>query len=422
VTTREEPAPAIVLDGASYRASKRFFEGTHRICAPEETLDRVRPHFPSMGITRIADITGLDRLPVSTVLAMRPNSRTLANGSGKGFTKAAAAASAVMETIEHHHAEHPEFEVTVASYAELAAGSDMIRVEDLPLTRDNVFSVDNDEQWVRGWDLVNGRPAMVPMLLAMMATRHDGSRWNSFSFQMGSNGLASGNHILEAVLAGLYECIERDATTSYKVVGSRLGVPPPRVELAAIKHPDPAELIGRLRSVDVRTTLYDCTIDTAVPTFLATIEDATGALGRYTGYGTHLDPSIAMIRAITEAVQARAVYVAGSRDDLFDHARFLIHEGKAMGPLHRGEGPIVEIDGLTSEATLSFEQDIMIVVEKLRRAGLEQVIVVDLTNPRFGEIPVVKVIVPGCEGYAFPFYKPGWRADALCRTISEAER
>jgi len=39
-----------------------FREGTHRIRLPEETLSIVMPHMAAMGITRIADVTGLDTM------------------------------------------------------------------------------------------------------------------------------------------------------------------------------------------------------------------------------------------------------------------------------------------------------------------------------------------------------------------------
>ena len=50
-------------------APKKYRAGTHRIVSPEETLESVRRYFPAMGITRVADITGLDviGLPVVTV-------------------------------------------------------------------------------------------------------------------------------------------------------------------------------------------------------------------------------------------------------------------------------------------------------------------------------------------------------------------
>ena len=43
------------------QAAKRYFEGTHRTHSPAETLARLRPMLPTLGITRVANLTGLDR-------------------------------------------------------------------------------------------------------------------------------------------------------------------------------------------------------------------------------------------------------------------------------------------------------------------------------------------------------------------------
>ena len=51
--------------------------GTHRLVAPEHTIARVRHLMPVMGVTRIANITGLDCIGIPVVVVTRPNSRSL---------------------------------------------------------------------------------------------------------------------------------------------------------------------------------------------------------------------------------------------------------------------------------------------------------------------------------------------------------
>ena len=84
---------------------KSYRLGTHRTVAPSETLARVGPLMAQMGITRIANITGLDRLGVPVVMVCRPNSRSIAVSQGKGLDLAAAKASGLMESVETYHAE-----------------------------------------------------------------------------------------------------------------------------------------------------------------------------------------------------------------------------------------------------------------------------------------------------------------------------
>jgi ribosomal protein S12 methylthiotransferase accessory factor len=76
--------------------------------------------------------------------------------------------------------------------------------------------------------------------------------------------------------------------------------------------------------------------------------------------------------------------------------------------------PSVEFGSHPSEATPSFEGDTHVALRKLQRAGLRQAIVVDLSRPEL-PVNVVKVVVPGLEGYMFDFYTPGRRAKAFAK-------
>ena len=84
---------------------KAFRQGTHRIVAPSETLVRCRPLASSMGITRLGNITGLDRIGIPVVGAARPNSRSVSVSQGKGLDLSQAMTSALMEPIEGFHTE-----------------------------------------------------------------------------------------------------------------------------------------------------------------------------------------------------------------------------------------------------------------------------------------------------------------------------
>ena len=53
------------LNGA---APKAYLRGTHRAIAPAETLARFRRFAAPMGITRLADVTGLDYIGIPVVM------------------------------------------------------------------------------------------------------------------------------------------------------------------------------------------------------------------------------------------------------------------------------------------------------------------------------------------------------------------
>jgi ribosomal protein S12 methylthiotransferase accessory factor len=100
---------------------KQYRDGTHRLVSPRETLARVRPFLPTMGITRIAVVIGLDTIGIPVVMTIRPNSRSLAVAQGKGWDLDAAKTSAVMEAVESYHAEHTQLPLRLASGREMQA-------------------------------------------------------------------------------------------------------------------------------------------------------------------------------------------------------------------------------------------------------------------------------------------------------------
>jgi ribosomal protein S12 methylthiotransferase accessory factor len=427
------PAP-ILFRGIDHRARKGFMGATHRTCPPEETMERIRPLLPVAGITRMADITGLDRIGVPTVLSMRPNAPTLANASGKGFTRAAAMVSAAMEGIELHFAENLAFSDSadgygsgsdsadgygsglIATHRELERSGLACPIEQLPLTLYSTFSVDAPEDWTIGFDLIGQRPMAVPSACVGMRSGYFRDR-SRFSFQVGSNGLASGNVFLEAVCSGLAEVIERDAVTCMKLRSAgHLELERP-VDVTAAGYDSVSALIEQLRRARITPIVFDCTADTAVPTYVAYIlDDLEPDTGMYRGYGAHLHPEVAIVRALTEAVQGRAVYIAGSRDDLLslEHRR-MRRTGmiRALDTMRHADTPPVSTQPSAAGAT--FEEDCTTMLARIRAVGIEHAVVVELSPPDL-PVSVVRVVTPGLEGYSsFSHYGPGPRGRAAQR-------
>src|SRR5208282_2138326 len=112
---------ASLLRGVHGGTFKGYQAGTHRLVSPEDTLERVRPLLPRMGITRVANVTGLDCIGIPVVMVCRPNSRNVAVSQGKGLTLAAAKVSGIMESVEGYHAERVALPLLLGSYEELRA-------------------------------------------------------------------------------------------------------------------------------------------------------------------------------------------------------------------------------------------------------------------------------------------------------------
>ncbi|MFY0541927.1 YcaO-like family protein [Nannocystis pusilla] len=150
------------------------------------------------------------------------------------------------------------------------------------------------------------------------------------------------------------------------------------------------------------------------PTRVGSSTAPSAALGRPRacgGYGAHLDPAVALLRALTEAVQSRLTLIAGSRDDLspktyeaFTDPQAGADEAAALASARpqRALGP--------SLATDSFDGDLELLLARVRAAGCTSAVVVDLTRAQIG-VPVARMVVPGLEG-RFVGMAPGPRARA----------
>jgi len=88
---------------------KSYVNETQRTVSPEETLARVEKALPAAGITRVADITNLDRLGIPVFSSIRPTAGrgAISVYNGKGATPTEARVSAIMEGIERYSAEVP---------------------------------------------------------------------------------------------------------------------------------------------------------------------------------------------------------------------------------------------------------------------------------------------------------------------------
>jgi len=70
-----------------------IFAGHASHTEPVETLERLLRIAPEMGISRVANITGLDEIGIPVAAAIRPNSRNISVSQGKGLDMVAAKVS-----------------------------------------------------------------------------------------------------------------------------------------------------------------------------------------------------------------------------------------------------------------------------------------------------------------------------------------
>jgi ribosomal protein S12 methylthiotransferase accessory factor len=396
---------------------KRFRRGTHRAIAPAETLRRVSGFFGQMGITRIANLTGLDRIGIPVVQVCRPNGRSLSVSQGKGLDLDAAKASGVMEAIELHHAEQIEQPLKLGSWRELGASHPMVRVEGLPRTSLSLFHQDQTLLWIEGVDRVSGAPTWVPFETVHMNFTPP-LPTGSGCFAAGSNGLASGNHQLEAICHAICELIERDAQTLFRCE-SEEEREARRVDAETVVDADARTLLDAYERAGVSVSIWDVTSDLGVPVFRCCVADRDmnpfSPSAILEGSGCHLVPEIALARALTEAAQARLTLIAGSRDDV-GWQRHGAERSRAADEVARANvlrKGMRRFPTVPTSALLTFEEDERALLDALRTAGLDQVVAVDLTRSEFG-VPVVRVIIPGLETHhGVAGFVPGRRARRL---------
>src|SRR5262249_19284709 len=155
---------------------------------PSETLERARPWMSEMGITRVANVTGLDYIGIPVTMVCRPNSRSLAVSQGKGLTLDAAKASGLMESIELYHAERITLPLKFASYPEMLRTHNVVDVVDLPFCINSRFRPNLSLLWIEGWDLISREGVWVPFeMVNVSAVKPDLP--GSGCFISSSNGL-----------------------------------------------------------------------------------------------------------------------------------------------------------------------------------------------------------------------------------------
>jgi YcaO-like protein with predicted kinase domain len=402
------------LDGP---VSKTFKRGTHRTIAPDDTLARIESKARQIGITRLGNVTGLDRIGIPVTVAVRPNSRSFSVSQGKGLGLSQARASALMEAIELFHGEDLSDRTLVTSFRDLSVKARV--VSPCALCGTGVPLPDRAEiGWIEGYDLLGGEPCWVPWEVVhtdyTLPTSHSGAH-----FLSGTNGLAAGNHLAEAVSSAICELVERDAVALWHALAVRERSHR-RLDTGSIDDEACRSLLDLYEAADIAVRLWDVTSDIEIPAFICDIpaiaDDASGGMRRFRGAGCHPDRGVALARAMTEAAQIRLTYIAGIRDDLppSDYAEsepeklgaaLIDAMSQAADAASFREVPSFDADDVTA--------DVRWQLQRLRAIGIERVVAVDLTRPDMG-IPVVRLVIPGLEwDCTHRDYHPGPRAQRI---------
>jgi YcaO-like protein with predicted kinase domain len=407
-------------------------DGIERVTSAAETLRRMAPIAKTLGVTRLADITGLDRVGIPVYSSVVPKSDDfLSVYNGKGIRAVDAQAGALMEAVERQTALKTRLRLLEGSFTQLSKTRKLLNPRSVNQRLSEAYDEDQVYSWVEGEDIISGEPCWVPAKLA-------GYLWwdvphpSCFERNDG-NGLASGNCREEAICHALCELAERDAWTFADIGahslprrrrafahGSDAADGADDFEMFPSLTPEPNDLLDRFHQASLFPVVRDITSELAIPTIFASVADdlLPGFPMAHSGLGAHPDARVAYRRALTELAQSRCVDIQGVREDLVQAAEssetFALHTRRVKAidreRWYFGESSRPRrFDQVASYSFDSIEEDTKFVLDRFAACGLDQVIVVEFT-PGNTLFSVVRVIVPGIELYAADHGRVGPRA------------
>jgi ribosomal protein S12 methylthiotransferase accessory factor len=382
----------------------------YRSVPPSRTLERVREKAKLVPITRVSDLTPLDRLKLPVYAATTPLARDLTTHLGKGLDHASAQLSAMMEAVERVSAERPERPIRRESFTAFGKSVEAVDPTVFDLPDDTQFRKDQPISWIEGWDLVQQKPVWIPVDLAITPPNE------GVLLDVDTNGLAAGNTLLEAVVHGICEVIERDAMgirlfkSLYAAVGESLG----NTRAIIPKSLPPECQMWRKRISDNGLSLVTELLESeiGIPVFRSVIVDpafpsSTSTVRSFVGFGASPNATSAVVRSITEAVQSRLAVVQGARDS-FNSLPLKPKRSAHRLPLTETAGEAIPFRAIPSFNSDDLRDDLLYLLGRLHASGFGRVIAVNLTRRRL-DIPVIRIRVPGLSSFAVNRRRPGWR-------------
>ncbi|MEM7251275.1 MAG: TOMM precursor leader peptide-binding protein [Pseudomonadota bacterium] len=410
------------------RARPKVFvaDGGHRIESPNETYERLKHVVdPITGVvgslgplesktSALRPVFAASHFVCPTPMSPLEEARFEQPSIGKGRTPEQARTSALCEALERVNAQYQGDEPMIRGrYTDLYddavpppafllfSDEQYVRgiskpPRDLRLATPRsqavprLFEPDTEIDWTPAWSLTQERSRLLPFASvyasAPQPTDEQFCAWDS-------NGCAAGNCLEEATAQALFELIERDATAVWWY--NRLSVP--SVDLSAFSDEYFDAVTREYDALGHDLWALDLTHDLGIPVVIALSRERGGE--RYAaGLGCHLDPRIAVQRAMTELHQVfdpdgehPALWLASEVCD-----RSFLHPNRSL----RAHGPC----DFPNETTDDLRADVETCVRRLAQADLET-IVVDYSRP---DVPLttVKVVVPGLRHF-WPRFAPG---------------
>ena len=404
-------------------------DGGHRSASPEDMLERYRPQLsPVTGV--VTSLVPAARTPTGLRVYVSGQNLSRQSGDlrqlrtglrsvscGKGRTDVQARASALGEAMERYSGVFQGDEARrTASFTELGDAavhpartllySDRQYAErarwnarrSMFNTVPERFREDDRIEWSPVWSLTGRRTRWLPTMSLYYGYRHR----DGFFAAGDSNGCAAGTSFEDAALQGFLELVERDAVALWWY--NR--VQRPAVDLDAFGDPYIDQLRDVYRGLRREIWALDLTSDFGIP--------VVGAFSRrldkpaedvLIAFGAHLDPHIALTRALTEMNQFLGP-VAGDSEGRVTYAgadpeqKAWWTSATVANQPYLLPDPAAGAAGPGRWARLAGDDladDLALAQRLVEERGME-FLVLDQTRPDVG-LPVAKVIVPGMRHF-----------------------
>ncbi|NET08253.1 MAG: TOMM precursor leader peptide-binding protein [Merismopedia sp. SIO2A8] len=401
-------------------------DGGHRACSPEQTLKRYEHLIsPITGVvSALVRSCSLDSDLLHTYHAIHTYGSASSNlnrlrrllghkSGGKGKSDRQAKASGFCEAIERYsslfHGDEPRITATLAELGNKAINpqkvmqfsanqyanrerfnSEVVNHNWIPLPFDESWEI----EWTPVWSLVEQTHKYLPTAFCYY---NYALPKNRKFFYADSNGNAAGNTLEEAILQGFMELIERDSVAIWWYNCLQC----PGVDLASFNDPYLLDVQNLYFSNGRDFWVIDIGADLGIPTFAA----LSARIGEereniIAGFGTHLDPRIAILRAVTEMNQLGFFVDRTDPSKTGPWGEWLKYNLNRQTHSYLTPHPKMSLkryEDYPKPWSDDIYDDVMTCVEIAKQAGMET-LVLDQTRPDIG-LNVVKVIVPGLRHF-----------------------
>jgi ribosomal protein S12 methylthiotransferase accessory factor len=425
--------PALTRRKKTYTA-----DGGHRVVPPEETLARHGYHVSPLtgavplleraapaadGVLHVYVAGNNSARPSRTLGQLRRDLRTMNSGKGTGDVEAKT--SALCEGLERYsgvfRGDEPRRHACLAELGGAAVAlNDCLLFSERQFrereTRNAAasrfsfipvpFDPGAEVEWSPVWSLTRGEVRYLPTAFCYYDYPQPDERIHCIAC---SNGCAAGNTLEEAILQGFLELVERDGVALWWYNRVRR----PGVDLESFGESYLERLQAFLKEHGREFWVLDLTADLGIPVFASITRRTDGPPEQIMpGFGAHLDPKIALLRAVTEMNQMLSSPLLGrpakgvDKEPIDpDTAHWLEMATTANQPyLLPAEGPRRTAASYPQVWADDVVDDVRACQALVERAGMEM-LVLDQTRPEVG-LPVAKVIVPGLRHF-WPRLAPG---------------